>query len=195
MMIRMMMAAIAAIALSAPALGAQSKAPAPKPAATAAAVFRRAGYLWVVFDQPGRPDFSVIEASNPQVVAGLEQIPSTAGTVIRMAILPGVNPHVERDGLAWVLELRAAELRPDARFAYVFGVALHSAGKTDRALEVLRGAWDRHPGDHQLLVALVTIERDAGKLDEAKQHADALVALMPDDDGAKRLRAELDAPR
>jgi len=37
MMIRMMMAAIAAIALSAPALSAQSKAPAPKPAATAAA--------------------------------------------------------------------------------------------------------------------------------------------------------------
>jgi competence protein ComEA len=37
MMIRMMMAAIAAIALSAPALSAQSKTPAPKPAATAAA--------------------------------------------------------------------------------------------------------------------------------------------------------------
>jgi competence protein ComEA len=37
MMIRMMMAAIAAIALSAPALSAQSKAPAPKPAATIAA--------------------------------------------------------------------------------------------------------------------------------------------------------------
>ena len=37
MMIRMMMAAIAAIALSAPALSAQSKAPAPKPAATTAA--------------------------------------------------------------------------------------------------------------------------------------------------------------
>jgi len=36
-MIRMMMAAIAAIALSAPALSAQSKTPAPKPAATAAA--------------------------------------------------------------------------------------------------------------------------------------------------------------
>jgi len=90
---------------------------------------------------------------------------------------------------------RAAELRPDVRFAYVFGVALHSAGKTDRAIEVLQAAYDRHPGDHQLLVALVTIERDAGKLDDAKKHADALVALMPDDDGAKRLRSELDASR
>ena len=83
------------------------------PAPAGAAAFRRAGYLWVAFDQPGVPDFSAIEASNPQVVAGLEHIPSTAGTVIRMAILPGINPHVERDGLAWVLELRAAELRPD----------------------------------------------------------------------------------
>lgn len=83
------------------------------PAASAAAAFRRAGYLWVVFDQPGAADFSAIEAANPQVVAGLEQVPSSAGMVVRMAILPGVNPHVERDGLAWVLELRAAELRPD----------------------------------------------------------------------------------
>jgi competence protein ComEA len=37
MMTRIMMAAIAAIALSAPALSAQSKAPAPKPTATASA--------------------------------------------------------------------------------------------------------------------------------------------------------------
>ena len=37
MMTRIMMAAIAAVALSAPALSAQSKAPAPKPTATAAA--------------------------------------------------------------------------------------------------------------------------------------------------------------
>ena len=83
------------------------------PAASAAAAFRRAGYLWVAFDQPGAADFSAIEAANPQVVAALEQVPSSAGTVVRMAILPGVNPHMERDGLAWVLELRAAELRPD----------------------------------------------------------------------------------
>jgi len=83
------------------------------PAAAGAAVFRRAGFLWVVFDQPGKADFSPLESANPQVVAGLEQLPSSAGTAIRMAILPGVNPHVERDGLAWVLELRAADLRPD----------------------------------------------------------------------------------
>lgn len=83
------------------------------PAAAGAAVFRRAGYLWVVFDQPGKADFSAVQAANAQVVAGFEQLPSSAGTVIRMAVLPGVNPHVERDGLAWVLELRAAELRPD----------------------------------------------------------------------------------
>lgn len=83
------------------------------PAAAGAAVFRRAGFLWIVFDQPGKADFTAIQAGNPQVVAGFEQLPSSAGTAIRMAVLPGVNPHVERDGLAWVLELRAAELRPD----------------------------------------------------------------------------------
>jgi tetratricopeptide (TPR) repeat protein len=83
------------------------------PAASAAAVFRRAGFLWAVFDQPGAADLSPLESANTQVVAGIEQVPSAVGMVMRMAILPGVNPHVERDGLAWVLELRAAELRPD----------------------------------------------------------------------------------
>jgi len=86
---------------------------------------------------------------------------------------------------------RAATLQPAARNAYVLGVALQSAGKTARAIEVLSAAHDRHPADRDILVALVTINRDRGAMDEARRQADALVALAPNDPGARRLRDEL----
>jgi hypothetical protein len=56
---------------------------------------------------------------------------------------------------------------------------------------VLGTAHERHPGHRDLLVALVTINRDRGALPEARRQADALVALAPDDPGVRRLRDEL----
>lgn len=91
-----------------------------------------------------------------------------------------------------IVELtRAATLRPTARNAYVLGIALHSSGQTARALDVLAVAQEQHPSDRDLLVALVTIERDRGGTAAARRHADALVALAPDDPGARRLRDDL----
>jgi tetratricopeptide (TPR) repeat protein len=83
------------------------------PVASAAAVFRRAGYIWVVFDQAGRLDLSPLATAPQQLVTGAEQVKASAGTVARMLALPGINPHVLRDGLAWILELRPVEIRPD----------------------------------------------------------------------------------
>src|SRR5262249_61649116 len=57
----------------------------------------------------------------------------------------------------------AVELAPSsARYAYVYGVALNSAGAGDRALSVLRDGHEHHPGDPDILVALATISRDRG---------------------------------
>ena len=89
---------------------------------------------------------------------------------------------------------RAAELDPDqARYAYVYAVALHGAGQTARALEVLRVAHQRHPGDRDTLVALATMSRDAGDLPAAVAWARALADLAPGDAGARRLLSELEA--
>src|SRR5262249_46518924 len=53
---------------------------------------------------------------------------------------------------------RAVELAPgSARYRYVYGVALNSTGASDRALAVLKEAHERHPGDPDIMVALVTI--------------------------------------
>ncbi len=75
---------------------------------------------------------------------------------------------------------RAAELDPDnPRYAYVQGVALNSTGRTDEALQVLEAAQARHPADRDTLLALATINRDAGRMAAALSWADRLAALDP----------------
>jgi predicted CXXCH cytochrome family protein len=84
---------------------------------------------------------------------------------------------------------RAAELNPaNPRYAYVHGVALNSTGQTDQALAVLETAQARHPADRDTLLALITINRDAGHMAAALSWADRLVSLDPQ---ARTLRDEL----
>ena len=84
---------------------------------------------------------------------------------------------------------RAAEIDPDnARYAYVHGIALNSTGRTDEALEVLEASQARHPAGRDTLLALITINRDAGRFAAALSWADRLVALDPQ---ARPLRDEI----
>jgi len=77
---------------------------------------------------------------------------------------------------------RAAELAPErVRFGYVYGVALHSTGRIDRALEVLEATSRRHPGSPEILLALATIHRDAGHPAAALRWARAALEVSPDD--------------
>jgi tetratricopeptide (TPR) repeat protein len=87
---------------------------------------------------------------------------------------------------------RAAELAPDdARYGYVYGVALHSTGRTDRALTVLARAHDRHPGDVEILLALSTINRERGDRDAARAYARKLVEVAPEDPRARQILGDL----
>jgi tetratricopeptide (TPR) repeat protein len=94
---------------------------------------------------------------------------------------------------AAIVELaRAAELAPESpRYAYVYGIALHSTGEVERARRVLDDAYRRHPGDRSLLTGLVTLSRDAGDLKAALRYALALVELIPEDPGARQLLADI----
>lgn len=77
---------------------------------------------------------------------------------------------------------RAAELEPDrARYAYVYAVALNSAGRRDDAITLLKAAEAKHPGDRDVLLALVTFNRDAGDLATAVAYGEQLMRLAPDD--------------
>ena len=98
----------------------------------------------------------------------------------------------ERAPAAMAELARAAELAPEIpRYAYVYGIALHSAGEVERARGVLDDAYRRHPGDRSLLTGLVTLSRDAGDLETALAYAVALVELNPEDPGARQRLAEI----
>ena len=77
---------------------------------------------------------------------------------------------------------RAAELEPDrARYAYVYAVALHSAGRGDEAIAVLKESLARHPDDRDTLLALISFSRDAGDFATALEYAEQLARVAPDD--------------
>lgn len=91
---------------------------------------------------------------------------------------------------------RATELMPDvARYAYVYGVALNSTGRTSEALEVLDEAHRSHPGDLDILVALVTFNRDRGALAEARRYGERLRALAPGNAQVAQLLSQLESMR
>ena len=75
---------------------------------------------------------------------------------------------------------------------YVHAVGLHSAGKSEAALAVLRSADARHPYDLDILGALVSMNREAGNGKAALPYARKLVEILPDDPVVKRLVAELE---
>jgi Flp pilus assembly protein TadD len=73
----------------------------------------------------------------------------------------------------------------------VYGVALNSAGETERGMQVLRDAAERHPFDRDLLVALATLSRDAGEREAAVGYAERLTGLFPEDAEARTLLVRL----
>lgn len=68
----------------------------------------------------------------------------------------------------------------------------HSSGRIDRALAVLRQAYERHPGDPELTQALVAINRERGNLAAAAFYARKLVEVAPEDPGARQLLQEIE---
>jgi Tfp pilus assembly protein PilF len=91
---------------------------------------------------------------------------------------------------------KAVQRRPDVpRYAYVYGVALHEAGDTRRALDVLKRAHERHPADREIVVALAEYHRAAGDRKAAIAWARKLVEMSPEDAQARRLLQALEQGR
>jgi tetratricopeptide (TPR) repeat protein len=74
----------------------------------------------------------------------------------------------------------------DARYAYVYAVALHDLGHRARALEVLDEASRRSPDDRDLLHALLSYALEGGRSDIAHRAASRLLELAPGDPDARR---------
>ena len=89
--------------------------------------------------------------------------------------------------------VEAARLAPDnARYAYVEAIALHSAGQRDAALAALSKANKRHPGDLEILSALISISREAGDQRAALRYAKQAAEILPDDRNVQQLVRDLE---
>jgi Flp pilus assembly protein TadD len=102
-----------------------------------------------------------------------------------------VRQHNYADALP---ELRqASEFAPDnARYAYVYAIALNSIGAGASAMELLENTHKRHPADRDTLLALVSIARDTGDFATALLHARELVTLYPTDMQLRMLVLDLE---
>jgi len=81
----------------------------------------------------------------------------------------------------------AARANPaNARYAYVYGIALHDSGREKKGIAVLEQALKRFPSDAGLLNALAGYARDSGDTARAEAYARRLEALAPQPEkGAK----------
>ena len=88
----------------------------------------------------------------------------------------------------------ASRLDPaNARFSYVYAVALNGAGQTNEAMGVLEDEIRKHPYDPDALAALAGFYRDAGNPRQALAYADRLAQLEPGNQQVQQLLAQLRA--
>jgi tetratricopeptide (TPR) repeat protein len=123
---------------------------------------------------------------------GLEIIGAGAESAPLRYSLGLVLVRNEQQDLA-LAELRAAaELQPDdPRFVYVYGVALHSTGQSDQAVDILTPAARRFPADFDIHWGLATILRDQGRREEARVIAAGMAERYPDVESVRDLLQSL----
>jgi len=79
---------------------------------SAAAVFERAGYLWIVLDRRTEVDTSLLRRLGGESVLSVEQIPNKDATVLRLVIKPGFYPSMRKEGLLWIVDLTDQPSKP-----------------------------------------------------------------------------------
>jgi tetratricopeptide (TPR) repeat protein len=87
---------------------------------------------------------------------------------------------------------RAAQLAPnEPRYTYVYAIALNSTGRPADAIKLLARATARGPVNRDMLMALATMQRDAGDTDAARRTAAKLVQEFPSDPEANALASQM----
>jgi Flp pilus assembly protein TadD len=100
--------------------------------------------------------------------------------------------RLKRPDEALVELRRAAELdRSSARYAYIYGVALHSTGRQQEAITYLRDSLTAHPENRDIVMAIVSFSREAGDTATALRYAEQAARIAPDDPAVRGLLDEL----
>jgi predicted CXXCH cytochrome family protein len=141
-----------------------------------------------VYRQQGRED-----EGEKQLRRGLVALPNAADLhhALGLVLVRQGNTSVALQELS-----AAAKLAPgNARYAYVYAVGLHSAGKRAEALAVLKAADIRRPYDLDILSTLISMQREAGDAKAALIYARKAVEALPGDAGVKQLVEELEGKK
>ncbi|MGE0743975.1 MAG: hypothetical protein AB7K86_01960 [Rhodospirillales bacterium] len=80
-----------------------------------AAMFRRNGDLWVVFDSPGRVDVETLRQFGKGLYDTVTQLPVTEQVVLRFPLGGHVSATARRDGTVWALDLAPGPNAPPAQ--------------------------------------------------------------------------------
>ena len=95
---------------------------------------------------------------------------------------------------AQAIELLGAAARNEpanARYAYVYAIALNDAGKTGAAIDALESSIKAHPYDRDSLSALVSFLEQSGDPAKALTYANRLEALEPSNQQVQQMLKEL----
>ncbi len=76
----------------------------------AAAVFRRGGALWMVFDKPAEVDVAAMRAVAGDSILDLVQLQHPLATIIRAVTERGINPIPRREGMTWIMDFAEQSL-------------------------------------------------------------------------------------
>jgi Flp pilus assembly protein TadD len=117
------------------------------------------------------------DADGEQVLRdGLDVVPPLGRPSLQHALgLQLVRAKRYDDATVW-LRLATEGDAGNARYAFVYGVALHDTGRGDEGRRVLEQAARRHPGNADILGALVAFSQEAGDIEVARRWATALEA-------------------
>jgi len=77
-----------------------------------AAAFRRAGFLWLVFEVPGRVDVAALTKAGAPIIEHIDQIGHRDATILRVVPVAGFNPELSLADNTWRVALRPEILRP-----------------------------------------------------------------------------------
>jgi predicted Zn-dependent protease len=70
-------------------------------------------------------------------------------------------------------------------------VALHSAGHGPEAIAHMKEGLKEHPGNRDMMMAMISFSREAGDFDTALQYAEQVSKMTPDDPTIKSATDEL----
>lgn len=78
-----------------------------------AAVFKRVGYTWIIFDKRRPLDLSLMRLAGRGILTKIEQLPILNASVIRISTVSDVRPMIRQDGTNWIVDFSVGEARPE----------------------------------------------------------------------------------